>query len=497
MQTSGAPADSPPETGSVSVFRRTGIMVRTNPFVTHLLNHGSVRIDNDPERWHRSSSVAPWTDLLARPATARPATLHGDDGQRRLSPGCGGSTPPSCTDYLAAENDWTAQRTAHLADLRQAIFDELAGVLPDDDVSAPWRDGAFDYRVRRRAGEQYRVHVRTAAADAGRRRRRCCWTRTSSPRGTTTSTSGSARSSPDGRLLAYSVDHDGDEVFTLRVRDLATGEDLPDELLGTYYGLAWAADSNSFFYTTARRGLPPGPGAPARARHDRSTATRSSGTSSTGSFELEIDATRSGEFVVLRRLQPRHDRDAPGADGRSGARPVVVQPREQGREYHLDHQRGPDGGRLLLVVDDAGPRVPPGRAAGRARRRRRPAGALARGPAAPSRRAGRRRRCVRRPRRGHRAGQRRSASCGCSTRAGRRCAWCGPTAPARTSQLGRNEEYDVAAVRLVREGWVRPTTDVDHSLADGHEALVHAQQVLRGLDDYAVREVEVARRRRD
>jgi hypothetical protein len=50
MQTSSEPSESPPETGSVSAFRRTGIMLRTKPFVTALLNHGSVRIDNDPGR---------------------------------------------------------------------------------------------------------------------------------------------------------------------------------------------------------------------------------------------------------------------------------------------------------------------------------------------------------------------------------------------------------------------------------------------------------------
>jgi oligopeptidase B len=51
---------------------------------------------------------------------------------------------PELQDHLVAENDWTAQRTAHLAGLRQNIFDKLAAVLSEDDVSAPWRDGAFD-----------------------------------------------------------------------------------------------------------------------------------------------------------------------------------------------------------------------------------------------------------------------------------------------------------------------------------------------------------------
>ena len=55
--------------------------------------------------------------------------------------------------------------------------------------------------------------------------------------------------SPDGRLLAYSVDFDGGDIYQLRVRDLVSGTDLVDRIDGTYYELAWAADSQSFFYT--------------------------------------------------------------------------------------------------------------------------------------------------------------------------------------------------------------------------------------------------------
>ena len=55
--------------------------------------------------------------------------------------------------------------------------------------------------------------------------------------------------SPDGRLLAYSVDRTGDEVYRLRFRDLESGDDLADEVPRTYYGGAWSADSDLFFYT--------------------------------------------------------------------------------------------------------------------------------------------------------------------------------------------------------------------------------------------------------
>ena len=55
--------------------------------------------------------------------------------------------------------------------------------------------------------------------------------------------------SPDGRLLAYSADFDGDEVYQLRIRDLAIGTDRPERIERSYYGLAWSADSRSVFYT--------------------------------------------------------------------------------------------------------------------------------------------------------------------------------------------------------------------------------------------------------
>src|SRR5262249_35836905 len=55
--------------------------------------------------------------------------------------------------------------------------------------------------------------------------------------------------SPDGHLLAYSVDLKGDERFTLRIKDLRTGELLPDELPDVHYGSAWSAEGSTLFYT--------------------------------------------------------------------------------------------------------------------------------------------------------------------------------------------------------------------------------------------------------
>ncbi|MCY7344117.1 MAG: hypothetical protein LH603_20335, partial [Pseudonocardia sp.] len=137
---------------------------------------------------------------------------------------------PELTDYLAAENAWTDASVAHLTQLRETITSELASVLPDEDLSAPWRRGRCEYRTRRRGGQQYVVHVRSLWSERGG----------SSPEmveevildenvlaeGHDFLELGGCEVSPDGRLLAYSVDLDGSEVYQLRVRDLGTGTDL-------------------------------------------------------------------------------------------------------------------------------------------------------------------------------------------------------------------------------------------------------------------------------
>ena len=61
---------------------------------------------------------------------------------------------------------------------------------------------------------------------------------------------GAATVSPDGNLLAYSTDVVGDERYTLRFKDLRTGEVYPDRITGISAGVTWAADSATVYYTT-------------------------------------------------------------------------------------------------------------------------------------------------------------------------------------------------------------------------------------------------------
>ena len=147
-------------------------------------------------------------------------------------------------DYLNAERAHYEHAVAPLSKLTETLYDEMtARVLPQDD-SVHWREGDFEYFTRTIAGQDYQ---------------QLCRTRADGPPELLLDENlllgdsdyvevGVREVSPDGRLLAYSVDLDGDEVYELRFRDLTTGEDLSETVGHTYYSGAWSADSSFFFY---------------------------------------------------------------------------------------------------------------------------------------------------------------------------------------------------------------------------------------------------------
>ncbi|HEY4315508.1 MAG TPA: oligopeptidase B, partial [Actinomycetes bacterium] len=383
---------------------------------------------------------------------------------------------PDLIAYLAAENAWVDDGTAHLAELRATVERELGAVLPDEDVSAPHRRGAYDYRVRRPAGAQYPVHVRRLAGTD--HTDEVLLDENELAEGHDFLEVGVVEPSPSGDLLAYSVDVDGSEVYTLRVRDLRTGRDLPDTVPGTYYGLAWAADGASLLYTTLDDAYRPDRvrlhvlGRPV----DEDTVVWHE---EDRRFELEVDVTRSGELarLVARSRDTTEVRLVPTND--LSAEPILVAGRVPGREYFVDHEPGEAGGHLVVLTDLDAPeyrvmRTPlatPGTASW--------VELLAHDPAVRVESADAIGGCVV-------VGERHAGVVRVRVLdgSGATVRLVEPDALGEVVRLADNDEQDVRAVRLVREGWVRPPAEVDHDLATGAENVVHVQGVARSLDGY-------------
>ena len=166
---------------------------------------------------------------------------------------------PETIAHLEAENAYTDAVTADQQPLRDAIFGEIKTHTVETDMSVPSRINDWWYFTRTEEGAQYAVHCRVPVVDDS-------WEPPQIQRGEPLAgeqvildgnveaekvpffSLGGMTVSPDGNLLAYLVDETGDERFTLRIRDLRTGEQLPDEIPGLAYGIAFDPSGTRLFY---------------------------------------------------------------------------------------------------------------------------------------------------------------------------------------------------------------------------------------------------------
>jgi oligopeptidase B len=155
---------------------------------------------------------------------------------------------PRVQEYLEAENAYTAAAMAGTEELQKALYEEVLSHIKEDDVSVPYRDGAWEYLTRTEKGKQYARYLRRAAGKADAPEETMLDVNVLAE-GQPYMSVGQLSVSPDGRLLAYTTDNTGFRQYTLHVRELATGHDLAltAERVGS---LAWAADSATLLYTT-------------------------------------------------------------------------------------------------------------------------------------------------------------------------------------------------------------------------------------------------------
>ena len=174
---------------------------------------------------------------------------------------------PEVLAHLEAENAWTEQRTAHLADLRTTIFEEIRSRTQETDLSVPTRNRGYWYYGRSFEGREYGASCRVPVTDPDdwtppHPAEDCAPDQPALPgeevlldlnalaEGHDFFSLGGSAVSLDDRLLAWSVDTSGDERYTVRFKDLTTGELLPDELTGVLGNVTWHPDGREVLYST-------------------------------------------------------------------------------------------------------------------------------------------------------------------------------------------------------------------------------------------------------
>ncbi|MFE1816272.1 S9 family peptidase [Metapseudomonas otitidis] len=256
---------------------------------------------------------------------------------------------PEVLDYLKAENTWLDEQLADQADLRERLFQEIRGRIRETDLSlaTPW--GPYLYYQRTTAGDEYPRHYRCArpqdgSLDIDPATEQLLLDPNALADGGFLSV-GAFSVSPDHRLLAYSLDTSGDEVYQLFVRDLVDGtlHALPFEDCDG--SMTWANDSRTLFFGELdethrpfrlhRYRLGEAHAEQVFEEPDGRFFLGCHRASSERQLLLDLSSKTTSETWVL-------DAGTPDADFR------CIAPREEGHEYYVDH--GQVDGRWCWLV---------------------------------------------------------------------------------------------------------------------------------------------------
>ena len=263
-------------------------------------------------------------------------------------------------EHLQAENGYTAARTEHTRSLRDRVYAEIVSRIQETDLSVPVRHNRWWYYSRTVEGLQYAIHCRRpapaqappiddrpsdVAAMSGDET--VLLDENAAAAGHEFLAVGNFEISPDGGILAYALDTNGSEKYVLRFREIESGRDLTDTVPDTYYGLAWADDNATVFYTRPDESMRPYQLWRHRLGTDPTTDVCVL-TEEDDRFFLQVHRSKDGAYLVctLSSQITTEVHVLPAAEP-DGAWQLVAA-RRQGVEYSLDHQ----GGRFLIVTND-------------------------------------------------------------------------------------------------------------------------------------------------
>jgi len=242
---------------------------------------------------------------------------------------------PEVLAYLEAENGYTDAVLKLSEGFQEKLYQEMLGRIQQTDMSVPYRLRGYFYFTRTEEGKQYPYHYRRREEGA---RVELLLDLNKLAEGHGFLGLDAFELSDDNQLLAYSTDTTGFRQFTLCVKDLRTGELLP-ERIERVTSVAWAADNKTLFYTIEDE----------TTKRSHRTYRHMLGASNPDTllyeetderFHVEIGRTRSGGYLLLTSASHTASEvrllraDDPFAEFR------LITPREENHEYYADHHPG-------------------------------------------------------------------------------------------------------------------------------------------------------------
>ncbi len=150
-------------------------------------------------------------------------------------------------DYINKENEYTQTQLSHTKNLQKKLYNEIVGRIKKDDVSVPFLYNGYWYYTRYKKGGEYPIYCRKK--ESLQNPEEIMIDVNDWAKGHDYFSLTNLSVSPNNKFLAFSVDTLSRRIYTIKIKDLQTGELLMDEIHGTEDAVAWANDNATFFYT--------------------------------------------------------------------------------------------------------------------------------------------------------------------------------------------------------------------------------------------------------
>jgi len=273
--------------------------------------------------------------LLQPPATEKKPKITEINGDRLVDDyfWLREKSNPAVIAHLEAENAYTSAVMKPTEALQDKLYKEMLSHIKQTDVTVPYRWGNHFYYNRTIEGQQYPIYCRKQGSlDAPEQ---VLLDLNEMARGEKFMAIGSFAPSDDGNILAYSTDNTGYRQYTLRFKNLKTGELLPDRM-DRVDAIAWMTDNRTIFYVTEDE---------VSKRNDK-LWRHVLGTDKyeliyeekDELFDIGVDRTRDNTVILLGAYSKTSTefRYIPANDANAAWKVIV--PRQADHEYDVDHR---------------------------------------------------------------------------------------------------------------------------------------------------------------
>jgi len=159
----------------------------------------------------------------------------------------------SVINHLNEENAYKDSLLAHTAQFQNLLFEEIKGRIKQTDMSVPYTSNGYSYQTKYEEGKEYPIYVRNEVDKNGKESVMLDVNKLAA--GFSYYNVSGRSVSPDNKLLAYGEDTLSRRIYTIKLKNLETGEMLPDVIPNTTGSAVWGNDNSTLFYTVKDESL--------------------------------------------------------------------------------------------------------------------------------------------------------------------------------------------------------------------------------------------------